>query len=102
MAVGLAWNTSAITIAGQSYDEVWKDGDTNGFHAYVAYVLSRDIGVFVLASSQIDPTTQALGDAVLAALPDRRRMKAGARRGLTRPPNDGAVYSQNRSGNIIP
>jgi hypothetical protein len=31
--VALAWNTSSVTVKGQAASEVWKDGDTDGFHS---------------------------------------------------------------------
>jgi D-alanyl-D-alanine-carboxypeptidase/D-alanyl-D-alanine-endopeptidase len=67
--VGLAWNTSSLTVRGQSVSEVWKDGDTNGFHSYVAYVPSRQIGVFVLANFFSGTVPRTIGDQILAALP---------------------------------
>jgi CubicO group peptidase (beta-lactamase class C family) len=67
--VGLAWNTSPITLGTASHTEVWKDGDTNGFHSYVAYIPDAQRGVFVMANFPITTTPQALGDQILESLP---------------------------------
>jgi CubicO group peptidase (beta-lactamase class C family) len=70
-SIGLAWNIVSGTFRGGTHDEVFKPGDVDGFHAYVAYVPDLGLGVFVLVNFFLPPATDAetIGDEILHALP---------------------------------
>ena len=67
--VGLAWNTSTLAVGGAAQAEIWKDGDTAGFHSFVGYVASAGRGVFVLTNFQPSVTPRAIGEQILADMP---------------------------------
>jgi CubicO group peptidase (beta-lactamase class C family) len=65
----LAWNISNLSIGGMPASVIWKDGDNQGFHSFIAYVPTLHIGVFVLVNFTPSVTAHAISDQILQRLP---------------------------------